>query len=410
MRGHVRKRGSKWLAVLDLGHQAAQQCEGCRRRYWTDTGKRLEACPKCGGTLRDVVARRQQWLAGFDTEKAAGIALTEELSRIDKGTHIAPTKVTVGEYLTEWLDATRATVRPSTWDSYAMIVRVHVTPKIGSIMLQSLSASALNSLYADLLAKGRRDGTGGLSPRSVRYVHTVIQRALADAVRWNRLTRNVAQQANPPRARTGVEMKTWSAGELGTFLAGVRDDRLYAAWLVAATTGLRRGEVLGLRWADVDLAAARLSVRQTLIHVGYKPQFSVPKTAKGRRLVALDAATVATLKEHRRRQLEERLKWGPLYHDQDLVFAKEDGSVVHPDRFSDRFETLVARSGLPNIRLHDLRHTHATLALRAGIHPKVVSERLGHSTISITLDTYSHAIPAMQEEAAEKIAALVFGH
>lgn len=152
-----------------------------------------------------------------------------------------------------------------------------------------------------------------------------------------------------------------------------------------------------------------MAVRQTLINVGYRPEFSEPKTAKGRRSVALDPATLAALREHRRNQLEERMTWGPAYEDRDLVFAKENGAPIHPDGFSVAFEHHIKAAGLPRIRLHDLRHTHATLALAAGIHPKVVSERLGHATISITLDTYSHAIPAMQEEAAARVAALVFG-
>jgi integrase len=202
-------------------------------------------------------------------------------------------------------------------------------------------------------------------------------------------------------------MKTWSRDELARFLAIVREDPRFALWRLAATTGLRRGEVLGLRWHDVELEAGRLRVTQQRVRgangLGYGP----PKTAKGRRSVALDPATAAAVRAHRVRQAEERLAFGPGYEDADLVFARADGSPEDPDGISSIFARLVRLAGLPRIRFHDLRHTHATLALAAGIHPKVVQERLGHSSITVTLDTYSHAIPAMQEDAAARVAALV---
>jgi integrase len=188
-----------------------------------------------------------------------------------------------------------------------------------------------------------------------------------------------------------------------------KDDRLFAAFALAATIGMRRGEVLGLRWQDLDLEAGRASIAQTLVVVGgYEVQYSEPKTAKGRRMVALDPQTVGALKVHKDRQLLERSLWADAYTDADLVFAREDGTTIHPDSFSDAFWRHTKEAKLTRIRFHDLRHTQATLALAAGVHPKVVSERLGHASITITLDTYSHAIPAMQETAASLVAALVF--
>jgi integrase len=228
-------------------------------------------------------------------------------------------------------------------------------------------------------------------------------------VRWNLLQRNIAYQADAPSSPPGsVEMKTWTAEELRRFLDFVASDRLYGAWVLAATTGLRRGEVLGLRWGDIDLEPGRLAVRQTLVSVAYETKFSTPKTKRGRRSVSLDATTVMALRSHRKRQLQDRMAWGPAYQDSGLVVTREDGSLVHPDRFTQMFDKHVKNSGLPRIRLHDLRHTHATLALAAGVHHKVVSDRLGHATVAFTLDVYSHAVPALQEEAAERVAALVF--
>jgi integrase len=240
----------------------------------------------------------------------------------------------------------------------------------------------------------------------VRHVHAVLHRSLKDAVRWGRLVRNPADSADPPTVSSHKELRTWSAEQLGAFLESRREDRLYALWHTLAMTGLRRGEALGLRWQDVDLEAGRLCVRRSLIPEGKTVAVHEPKTARGRRVVALDRDTLEVLKAQAARQLEQST--GARWNENDWVFADEHGEALHPWLVSRCFRRGVKEIMLPDIRLHDLRHTHATLALQAGIHPKVVSERLGHATVSITLDTYSHAIPAMQEEAAAKIAGLVF--
>jgi integrase len=375
MKGTVIKRGKSWSVVLDLGRDAA--------------GK-----------------RKREWHSGYRTKKDAERARIELLSSIDKNTHVSPSKLTVNNFLAdEWLPAIRASVRPSTLDSYEQMIRVHVAPTLGATKLQKLTAAQLNGFYADLLEGGRRDGKG-LAPKSVRNIHVVLRKALGDAVRWNLLTRNPAEFADPPKLVDSGrrEMASWTAQELSTFLDATSDHHLFAAWLLAASTGMRRGEVLGLRWQDIDFNNSRLGVRQTVITVNYEVLLSTPKTVKGRRSIALDSRTLATLKEHRKRQLEERMSVG-IYHDKGLVFARPDGGPIHPDFFSQSFDRLVAKTKLPRIRLHDLRHTHATLALQAGVHPKVVSERLGHSSVSFTMDVYSHAIPAMQADAAEAVAA-----
>jgi integrase len=281
---------------------------------------------------------------------------------------------------------------------------------IGSIKLTDPSGARINAVYATLAEKGKRDGKKGLAPLSVRHVHAVLHRACKDAVRWGRLSRNPVEAADPPRISGNgrSEMKTWSAEQLGAFLTAVHDDRLRALWHTLAMTGMRRGEALGLLWEDVDLENARLSVRRALIPSGRQVVVSEPKTARGRRSIALDSETVEVLKAQAARQLADQDEWGDGWTDTGLVFTKENGEALHPEDVTRYFRQAVKKAMLPSIRLHDLRHTHATLALRAGIHPKVVSERLGHATVSITLDTYSHAIPAMQEEAAALIAGLVF--
>jgi integrase len=344
------------------------------------------------------------------TEDEAQETLTEILKALDEKRYVDASKVTVSQYLTTWIEGRKAreNMKPSTWASYEMNLTTHIVPGIGDIRLQKLTATDLDKLYADLLSGTRRHR---LSRRTVRYCHSIIRKALADAVRKDRVARNVADLADPPstRATRAPEMRTWSAEELRTFLNRAREDRLYPAFLLAATTGLRRGELLGLRWHNVDLDHARIAVRESLVIVQGKLTFTTPKTNKSRRSVAIDPRTIAAIKEHRKLQIEERLKLGPAYQDNDLVFATEDGSPLPPKRLGWAFQRIIREAGVPRIRLHDVRHTHATLGLRAGIHPKVMSERLGHSTVAMTMDTYSHAIPALEEEAAAALAALVFG-
>jgi integrase len=379
MRGSVIKKGNRWFVVIDAGRDA--------------TGKRV-----------------RKWHSGYGTRKEAERARTEILSRLDHGTYVEPNRQTFGDFLErEWLPAIRTRIRPSTWDSYARNVRLYIAPALGSERMQAITPARLNGFYAELLQHGRIGADGGLAPKTVRYIHGVIRKAF-DALRWSIVQRNIADLADPPKVgAVGREMQTWTAQELRTFLEHIGDERHYAAYLLAATTGMRRGEVLGLRWQDVDLGLARLAVRQSIINVAYEVKVAEPKTARSRRSIALDQRTVAALRAWRKVQLEDRLLLGDDYENSGLVFTRADGRFVHPDRFSQLFEKRIASSGLRRIRLHDLRHTHATLALAAGVHPKVVSERLGHATVAFTLDVYSHAVPAMQEEAADRVAALVFG-
>jgi integrase len=411
MQGHVRKRGKdSWEYIADIGMHEAERCRECGRRFWVERRPR-EICPTCGGRLIETEERRRQTKAGFATRREAQAALNKVLVAVEEKTFVAPAKLSLREYLRdEWLPAIEATIRPSSFRAYKQHVECHICPHLGSVPLQKLSGAQINALYARLALIGKKDGKSGLSPLSIRHVHATLHRALKDAVRWERITRNPIEAADPPRIRgDGTrELKTWSAEQLKAFLNSTRDERLSPLWHVLAMTGMRRGEALGLRWIDVDLEAGRLSVRRALIPNGAVVVVSEPKTAKGRRSVALDPETVEVLKRQAGQQLADQVKKGDKWTDSGLVFTKEDGEAWHPEVVSRFFRAAVQRSRLPEIRLHDLRHTHATLALRAGIHPKVVSERLGHATIAITLDTYSHAIPAMQEEAAVLIADLVF--
>ena len=379
MRGFVRKRGSTYTWYFDVPDPV--------------TGK-----------------RRQYSKGGFRTKKECQQALNEALAALRTGAFVEPSQRTVAGFLVdEWLPAMRPPrVRPSTWLSYQRSVERHIVPGLGHLPLQRVTPAQLTAFYRGLLSTGHRRGSGGLAPKTVRNIHGALHAALRDAVRWGYVARNVAAAADLPKGMA-PEMRVWNPEQLGAFLDHVRTDRLYAAWLLLATTGMRRGEMAGLRWVDVDLDAGRVSPRRPRVVVNHEVLVSEPKTAKGRRSIALDPATAAALREHRRWQLEERLAVGPGWEDSGLVFTWPDGRPLHPERFSKWFEQHARAAGLPKIRLHDVRHSYATAALAAGIPAKIVSERLGHANIAITMDTYSHVLPGLDEQAAGTVAQLILG-
>jgi integrase len=368
-------------------------------------------------TPSGALKREQTRRRGFATRRSAQTALTRALRDLTDQTYVPPATQSLDAYLADiWLPAIAATIRPSTLDSYTRNLRVHVGPKpIASVPLQRVEAPMLNALYAELLAGTSRRA---LSPRTVAYIHTILHRAFRDAVRWNLIVRNPADQADAPRARPSdrVSARTWSGEEIARFLDATASSRYAPLWRLIATTGLRRGEALGLRWEDVDLTKRRLSVNRTLVEIAdYRSgdtglAWGTPKTARGRRSISLDTETVTELRAHRARQHQERLAAGAGYADQGLVFSSRTGEPLHPKVVSNQFRKAVARHAMPYLSVHGLRHSWATLALQAGIHPKIVQERLGHSTIAITLDIYSHVNPAMDADAANTVAALIRSH
>jgi integrase len=357
--------------------------------------------------------RRFVTKGGFRTKRACQDALTEALADWHKGAHVEPSKLTVGEYLEyRWLPVIEHSLKPTTFRGYSDIVISRIIPHLGDVRLAELNEGDIARMYSTLRSSGRQNGAGGLSEASLQHTHVVLRKALKDAVigahGTKLLLRNPADDVQRPRRRR-TEMHVWSADELRRFLDETRRDRLHACWVAAATTGLRRGELLGLRWDDVELDGQVLSVKRSRVAAGYTVSEGTPKSGRGRR-VDLDPETVAVLRRHRARQLEERIAWGEAWLDAGLVFTRENGEGLHPHSVSQAFERGVARADVPVIRFHDLRHTHATLMLGAGVHPKVVQERLGHASIQITLDTYSHVMPGMQADAAARMGALVFGN
>ena len=335
----------------------------------------------------------------YKTRREAEAGLAHWRTEIEHGMAVIPSGKTVGEYLEFWLDSSaRHRVRTTTFVSYQRLVRLYIIPTLGNVSIQKLSAAQIQALYSSLLTKGSRDGTS-LAPRTVRYVHAILRRALKEALALGLVPRNVTEAVSPPKAPR-PPIKGWVMLDLRRFMAVAHDDGYSPLWLLAAHTGMRQGELLGLRWQDIDLDRGVCRVVQAVPTVHNGIEFTPPKTASGRRTIALDNTCVVALREHRTRQNERRLATGAAWQDYDLVIPSTIGTPLNNSNVYHRFIKLTAEAGLPRIPFHGLRHTHATLLMQAGVHPKVVSERLGHADISLTLSTYSHVLPQMQEEAA----------
>jgi len=339
------------------------------------------------------------------TREDVGKKLTALLKNRDDGLPVANSQLTVGAYVEDWLASVKPTLRATTWARYDQLMRGHVVPRIGTVKLSKLGPQHLSRLYADLLVDGKAPASGekparGLKPATVVQTHRVLHRALSHAARWGLVVRNVATLVDAPRV-TQEEMQTLSPAEVKRFLAKANGHRLHALFALAISTGMREGELLALRWRHVDLDAGVLQVMGTLQRTPEGMRISEPKTKKSRRQIHLTRTAIDALKAHRVRQNEERLRMGPVWEDNDLVFTNTIGRYVNTSNMLNReYRPLLEKAGLPKIRFHDLRHTAATLMLGAGVHPKVVSEMLGHSQIAVTMDLYSHVTPTMQAQAA----------
>jgi integrase len=359
------------------------------------------------GAHPETGKRRQVGKQGFTTKRAAEAALAEALGEVNRGTVVSRSQMTVREYLDEWFATAKLSLRATTVGSNLQAIR-RLNQHLGAIRLQALTPMQVQRCYTDLLTSGGRTG-GPLAPKTVRHAHVVLRKALKDAEVMGLVSRNVAASVKPP-AGGGREMNTWSSEELRDFLAAIEGHPLEMGFRLLAATGLRRGEVLGLRWRDVDFDLAQLSVANTITELGAEVVMGPPKTAKSRRMVYLDRRTLATLREHRQRQRQQRLAAGPSWDSaHDWVLTDALGGYIRPQTMSYEWRRLMEQLDVPTIRLHDLRHTHATLALKAGVHPKVVSERLGHATVGITLDLYSHVAPSLAKDAAEQIMSATYG-
>lgn len=369
MKGHLKERSpGHWAIILEVRDPETGQ----RKRKWHSfKGGKREAQSECARLI----------------------------SEIKGGTYVEPSKLTVTQFLERWLDHAKAQVSPRTHERYCEIVRKNVIPVLGVIYLNKLRPAQISTAYSKSLVSGRRNGKGGLAPTTVVYMHRLIKQALGQAVRWELLSRNPADAVDPPKVERG-SLTTYDMTQTVKLLEELRTSRLRVPVLLGVMCGLRRGEIVALRWSHVDLAGGKISVvesaEQTAAGVRYKP----PKSGRGRR-VALSAMVTAELRQHRLTQAKELLRLGVRQTDATFVYTRQDGQPMQPRSLSQMWSEITTT--LPRIRFHDLRHAHATHMLAAGVHPKVASERLGHSRVGITLDLYSHVLPGMQEDAAARV-------
>lgn len=371
MRGHIVKRSKgSYSIVLELGNDPI-------------TGK-----------------RKQQWVSFRGKKPDAEKRLLELLHQIDAGIYVKPGKITVSEYLTKWLsDYAQLNLTPRTTERYA-IIKGHFAHDLGNIPLVQLKPQHIQKHYTEKL-------NSGLSARTVRYHHAVLHNALKTAVKWGLLSRNPADAVDPPKIRP-VEMQTWDEDEMDRFLKASEGSRYYELFYLALFTGMRRGELLGLRWGDVDLLQSQLSVCRSLHHLKNGEYiFSEPKSDKSSRTIALSPATAIMLREYRLKREAECTMLGIVLTDNELVFSHVDGKPLRPNTITRAWRNFAADAGVKVVRLHDARHTHASLMLKQGIHPKIVQERLGHASITMTLDLYSHVTPGLQAAAAAKFDELI---
>ncbi|MFL6305087.1 MAG: tyrosine recombinase XerC [Candidatus Sulfotelmatobacter sp.] len=389
MRGHIRERSpGHWAIVVDVsGHVSGKR----KRRWHSFKGTKREAHTECARLI---------------SEQKLGLS-------------VDPSRETVAEFLDRWLDHMKTQLTPRSHERYAELVRKNIVPVIGRFLLTKLQPTAISQAYARALASGRRMRTrtranletqsrasaSGLSPATVHYMHRVLRQALQQAVRWQLLVRNPADLVKPPRIERR-EMSVLSADATAELLEAVRDTTLHVPVLLGVLCGLRRGEIVALRWRAVDLEHGQLSVvastEQTSTAVREKP----PKSGRGR-TVALPSLLTDELRQYRIKQAEALLRLGVRLNDDHHVVMKADGQPIQPRSLTHAFEIFLRQRKLPRVRLHDLRHTHATQLLASGVHPKVAQERLGHSSVAITLDLYSHVLPGIQEAAASRVDVVV---
>lgn len=366
MKGYFRKRGDKWSFTVDLGKDP------------------------------ETKKRKQKTVSGFKTKKEAEKACNELINQLNKGTYLEPTDKTVEECLYDWLELiAKQSLRPSTFQSQKELTEGRIIPGIGKYKMSQITPAIVQKFYKDLIEKEK------LSAGYVRTMHIILKKAFSQAVKWQLITQNIINLVEPPRMSRAKDIETWSLEEATRFLEYTEGKHLHIAYVLAIYTGMRRGEILGLRWKDCDLEQGKISIRQTLNLVGSELIFQSPKTKGSKRLITITENVIAALKKHKAEQNQNKLRFGPGYSENDLVVCNKEGNPIYPRNLVRNFHNMMKQAGVPHLRFHDLRHTHATILLSLGENPKVVSERLGHSKVGITLDTYSHVLPDMQQRAAE---------
>jgi integrase len=395
--------------VIDVGEQPWRKCPTprCGGSAFIDSIREL-ACERCGAPLElPVLQRKRVWTSGFKSKTEANRALTRMLGDADQGMLVEPSSVTLREFVEKtWLPSVESSdLRESTIEMYRRSVKRYVLPNLGQKRLRDVTPARLASWLEELKASGVGD-------RTVEIAGITCHKVFKSALDRELISRNPADNAAVRSARPKAKAKIpiiWTAEQTRSFLDAQRDDRLFALWRLATMTGLRRGELAGARWSDLDLDTGTLRVSHTRVVVGYKVVDSTPKTSKGARVIGLDPATVAALKSHWAKQAAERLVAGELWEGGEYLFCDERGHPYHPQRFTQMLAAKAKAAKLPPVKVHALRHGHATAGLEAGVDMKVMSERLGHSSIQVTADIYQHVSAAVDQAAAYKVAAAIDG-
>jgi len=352
---------------------------------------------------RDAQGRKQSHSKTFDTQKSAKQYLRELTTQRGNGGWTEPQRQTLNDYLDTWQEsALKNRVTPRTFNSYIQTLADYIRPALGGTKLSKLTAAQIQQTYAAMMERG-------LSARTVRYSHAILHSALKQAVKWGVLAQNPSDLVDLPK-QPRKEMRALSPEEARKFLETALTDEWSTLFTLAVDSGLRPSEVLAVQWKDLDLATGVLTVQRTLVRDDHKWYFKEPKTQRSRRSIPLGPTTVKALRQVKAEQAETRIRLGQAYTNYDLVFASETGTPLFLRNLERRhFKPILQAAHLPTIRLYDLRHTCATLLLAQGVNPKIVSERLGHASVTLTLDTYSHILPDMQKEASSKLESILFG-
>jgi integrase len=373
MKGHLRERSpGHWAIVLEIRDP--------------ETGR-----------------RKRKWHSFHGTKRAAQNECARLIAALQGGTYLEPAKITLAVHMERWIEHVRSQVSPKTFERYCGVVRGNILPALGAVLLTKLQPAQISGMYAKALEAGRKDGKGGLSPASVLYMHRLLKQALAVAVtEWRLLPRNPADPIKAPRLKR-KKMRALDTAETATLLETARPYRLFVPIMLAVTCGLRRGEICALRWRNVRLSGeAQLSIIGSTEQTKAGTREKETKAGQAR-TVALTALAIEELRRHKTRQAEEFLRLGVRQTDDMYVVAQADGQPLKPNSLTHEFARFIVGTVLPRIRFHDLRHSHATHLLASGVHPKITQERLGHATVAITLDLYSHVMPGMQADAASRV-------
>lgn len=366
MKGYIRKRGNKYSFTVDIGKDPR-------------TGK-----------------RKQKTVSGFRTKKEAQAALAELVNDVEKGNYTETVKKKFKEFTLDYIVNTyQYRVKKTSYETAYNVILTHIIPWFGDVDLNDIDQFLVHEFYQEKMKEG-------YSSSYIQRMHEMVRLILRVAYKWEILHKDIASLLEPPRLKK-KEMKVWTVDQVNTFLKFTKNiTRYYPVFFLAAYTGMRKGEILGLTWDDINFEEKTISVNKTLAYAGKEYILQSPKTRNSYRTIYIDDDIIRVLKRQKIKQNLERLKNGGVYKEHNMVFAQETGECVFPQAVNILFTRFIKQSGLPKIRFHDLRHTHATILLQMGVNPKIVAERLGHSSVQITLDTYSHVLPSMKKDLTEQ--------